>query len=251
MKSFSAVGRLAAVLAATLLFAAPGHAWEWGTGKRITGSGVPKTETRAVSGFSGIGLSVAANVEIRQGNAEGLSITGDDNIVALVETVVEDGSLKIRWTEKNISTSYKDLKIVIDAKTIEKLSVAGSGDVHMASLKTTRLKTSIAGSGNVSITGLAADEVDASIAGSGSFTAGGKSKTLHVSIGGSGDLKAAKLEASEARISIAGSGDATVWAKDKLKISVAGSGDVKYYGNPEVSKSVAGSGSAKRLGDAP
>ncbi|MBI3716167.1 MAG: DUF2807 domain-containing protein [Betaproteobacteria bacterium] len=251
MKSFSAVGRLAACLAATLLFAAPGHAWEWGIGKRITGSGVSKTETRAVSDFTGIGLAVAANVEIRQGAGEALTITGDDNIVALVETVVENGSLKIRWTEKNVSTSYKNLKIVIDAKTIEKLSVAGSGEVHMASLKTSKLKTSIAGSGDVNIASLSADDVDSSISGSGSFTAGGKTNTLHASIAGSGDLKAAKLEASEVKVSIAGSGDATVWAKNKLKISVAGSGDVKYYGNPEISKSVAGSGSARKMGDAP
>ncbi len=236
---------------ALLVCTLPIHAGDWGFGKRVTGSGVIVTETRQVSGFSGIGLSTPADVEIRQGNSEGLTITGDDNIVPLVETVVEEGSLKVRWKEKNINTSYKQLKITIDAKTVEKLAVGGSGNVHAASLKTPRLKVSIGGSADVTVQSLACDELEGSIAGSGTLSAGGKTKTMRLSVSGSGDIKMPRLEAEDVKISVAGSGDATVWATGKLSVSVAGSGDVRYYGNAEVSQSVAGSGSIKKLGSAP
>src|SRR3954468_9318590 len=66
--------------------------------RQVTGSGVSRTELRSAGGFHGIALGVDAILEIRQGATEGLSITGDDNILALVETVVDDGVLKIRWT---------------------------------------------------------------------------------------------------------------------------------------------------------
>lgn len=230
------------------------HAWEWNWGwggKLIKGSGVMKTDTRNVSGFNHISLSIPGNVEIVQGSTEGIRIEGDDNIVPLVETVVEGGILKIRFAEKNMSIGTKTLKLVVNAKTVEGLSVAGSGDLHAAKLQSAKLKASIAGSGDVTITSLDADSLIVSIAGSGNFAAGGKAKTIETRISGSGDLKIGKLDANSVKVSIAGSGDAIVWARDSLTVSVAGSGDVQYYGDAKVSQSVAGSGSVKRLGTAP
>ncbi len=78
----------ALVVAATLALAAgPADA------ARITGSGVARTETRNVGDYHAIGLGVHANVEIRQGGSEGVTITGDDNIIGRVETVVDRGTL--------------------------------------------------------------------------------------------------------------------------------------------------------------
>lgn len=244
---------LPALACASLVACVPvtAEAWDWGFGFNTTkGSGVLKTEARSVSGFNRIGLSLPGVVEVVQGDAEGLTIETDDNLLPLIETVVDNGSLKLRVRDRgNIST--KTLKITVNAKSIEGLSVGGSGDIRVAKLRTGKLKASIAGSGDISITSLEADDLHVSIAGSGTFVAGGKVNTLESSIAGSGDVKAGKLESNSSKISIAGSGDATVWAKDTLSVKVAGSGDVKYYGDAKVSQSVAGSGSIKRLGSSP
>lgn len=237
---------------AGLLAVAPAaHAWDWSWGKSVAGSGVIKSESRNVTGFTSISLSVPAKTQIIQGDSEGLTIETDDNLLPLIETVVDGSSLKIRLTDRNGSISTRTLKIVINAKNVEALSVAGSGDLHAAKLKSAKLKTSIAGWGDMKIESLDVDTLSVSIAGSGNFAAGGKANSVDIKIAGSGDLKIAKLEASAVKVSVSGSGDATVWAKDSLTVSVAGSGDVKYYGDAKVSKSVAGSGSVKRLGLAP
>lgn len=251
MNIASRLSRFLPIIAVAGLLAAPAHAWDWGWGKSVKGSGVTKTETRSVNDFSEISVSIPAKVEVVQGNSESVIVEGDDNIVPLVETVVESGRLKIRFAEKNMSVSTKLLKVTVNAKTIEGLSVAGSGDIHAAKVQSAKLKVSIAGSGDAYITSLDTDTLKVSIAGSGSFSAGGKAKTVETSVSGSGDLKIGKLESNSVKVSIAGSGDATVWAKEALKVSVAGSGDVKYYGDAKVSQSVAGSGSVKRLGTAP
>ncbi len=231
----------------------PAHAadWNWGFGKSISGSGTIKSETRNVTGFTGIGLSLPAYVDVRQGNSESVVVETDDNLLPLVETVVEDGKLKIRSLEKNTNLKTKNMKITVNVKTIESLSVAGSGDIRSDALKTGNLKVSIAGSGDIHLKSLESDYLKVSISGSGDFSAGGKANTLEASIAGSGDLKAEKLLANAVKVSIAGSGSAGFWAKDTLKSSIAGSGDVTYYGDAQVSSSVAGSGSVKRLGAAP
>jgi len=222
----------------------------WG-GKSVKGSGVLKTETRNVSGFTGVALSLPAKVEIVQGSSEDITIEGDDNIVPLIETVVENGTLKIRFAEKNMSVSTKLLRAVVNLKSVETLSVAGSGDIRSARLQSTSLKGNIAGSGDINIASLETDALKLSIAGSGNFSAAGKAKSVETNVAGSGDVKLGRLEANTAKASIHGSGDVTVWAKETLTVSVAGSGDVKYYGDAQVTKSIAGSGSVKRLGAAP
>jgi carbon monoxide dehydrogenase subunit G len=231
--------------------AAPASAWDWSFGAKVSGSGTIKSEARNVSGFTGVSLSIPANAEIVQGGSEGVRIETDDNILPLIETVVEDGKLKIRFKDRNMSVSTKTLKMTINVKTIDSLSVAGSGDLRASRLQVAKLKTSIAGSGDVRISALDADSLTVSIAGSGDFSAGGKANTVEAKIAGSGDMKIEKLAANNVKLSIAGSGDAAVWAKDTLTVSVAGSGDVAYYGDARVTQSVAGSGSVKRLGSAP
>lgn len=246
---------LLTLLAALLLcLPSPATAWEWGTGwggKTVSGSGTIKSETRAVSGFTGIAVSLSGNVDVRQTGTEGITIETDDNLLPLIETVVERGVLKIRPIEKNANLRTKNMKIVVNAKTVESLSVAGSGDVNADQLKSEKLKVSVAGSGDVRIKALDVDNLTTSIAGSGNMVIGGRANMLDGSIAGSGDLKAGKLETKAAKLSIAGSGSASLWAKETLKVSIAGSGDVKYYGDAQVSKSVAGSGSIVRVGAGP
>jgi Putative auto-transporter adhesin, head GIN domain len=251
MKSFTirkVFSLLLGVAALALMAATDAMAWDWNS---IVGSGVIKTETRDVTGFTGIGLSLPAKVSLTQGDKEGVTIEAEDNILPMIETLVEDHTLKIRWKEKFSSMRVGKIKINVTAKTIERLVVAGSGDIRAEQLSAGNLKVSIAGSGDISIKTLRADALKVSISGSGDFSAGGSANSLAVSIAGSGDVKAQKLETKSATVTIAGSGDALVWATDSLSVKVAGSGDVAYYGDPTISKSVLGSGSLKRLGSAP
>src|SRR5262249_15128647 len=113
--------------------------------ERVTGSGTLKTETRSVSGFHAIAVNVPAMVIVRQGAGEGLTLTTDDNIAPLVETVVEDGALKIRWVRKNLSVDVKRLDLVVDAKTIDSLAVRGSGELRAPRLKAGALSVAIDG----------------------------------------------------------------------------------------------------------
>lgn len=245
-----------ALVALLLLSALPAKsiAWEWSWGgKSVSASGVVKTETRAVTGYTGISLSLPAKVTIVQGGKEGVTIEADDNFLPLIETVVEGGSLKIRTTERNTNFKGKNFKIniTVNAINVEQLSVAGSGDIFAERLKSPKLKASIAGSGDINLKALDADALKVSIAGSGDFNAGGTANDFEGSIAGSGTVRAERLKTKNVTVKIAGSGDVSIWATDAIKLSVAGSGDVKYWGDPKVTQSVAGSGSIKLMGAAP
>ena len=244
---------LAIAAYAAIIAPMPAAAWEWNTifARPVSASGTIKAEERAASGFTGVSLAVDASVRIEQGQTEGVTIAADDNILPLVETAVENGTLKIRAARPNTSFPSRNVKITVRAKTIDHLNIAGGGDMYAEALKVETLKAGIAGAGDLRIRLLDAGALVLKIAGSGDFAAAGRAARVHASIAGSGDVDAGKLESKDVEVSIAGSGDALVWARDTLRIKVAGSGDVKYYGDAAVKQSIAGSGSIARLGAAP
>lgn len=234
-----------------VLFGAPAHAGWWGSGTGVAGSGNVQKQERAVSGFSRIHTGLSAEVEIRQGATESVMVETDDNLQSLVETAVENGTLKIRSADKNRYPDTKNLKITVFLKNIDEVVLGGSGRIFSDKLETPKLQLTIAGAGSMGVKSLQTSSLKVSIGGSGSFTAAGSAQQIVGNIGGSGNLRMEKLEAQDVNISIGGSGQVQTWAKERLQLSIGGSGNVSYYGDPKVTKSIGGSGSVRRLGVAP
>ena len=229
---------LALVIFAAVVTVAPRPA----AAERVQGSGVVKTEARSVSGFHAIAVDVPAAVTLHQGNAEGLTITTDDNIAPLVETLVENETLKIRWARRDLSVKVKRLDIAIDVKTVDTLAIDGSASLRAPSIKSSALTIAIAGSGDVKVDALDANSLRVAIRGSGQLTTAGRADALDVAISGSGEFRAAKLASQRARLALNGSARATVWVKDDFTATIAGSGEITYFGKPRITQTVAGSG---------
>ncbi len=251
--------RLRGVALATALVAAlacattPTYAgdWSWG-GEQVQGSGSIKRQVRQVSHFTGLALEVPGQLELRLGDTESVTIDTDDNLLPLVETVVEDGTLKIRPSKRNLNLRTKHLKIVVQARQVERLALGGSGSVDADALRGPRLDINLGGSGEITVRNLDSDSVAVNLGGSGDFkAAGGNARKLSVSIGGSGTVDMGRVQSDSASIRVAGSGEATVWARHELSMTIAGSGDVNYYGDPRISKKIVGSGDARRIAAAP
>lgn len=242
------------VLAAALACALPATqaAGDWFGGDKVQGSTIIKRQTRALGHFTGIGLNLPAKVEVRIGATESVTIETDDNLLPLIDTVIEDGTLKLRPNKRNLKLQTRNMKIVVQAKNVDHLSIGGSGSIDADALRGDKVTINVGGSGSAVVKGIEADNAVIAVGGSGDVSAGaGSLNKVSISIGGSGGVDLGKVKAREASVNVAGSGEATVWASASINASLAGSGSVNYYGNPTVSKSVAGSGNTRRLGDAP
>lgn len=224
--------------------------WGWGS-ETVQGSGVIKSQQRELGHFNGVSNAMAAKVEIRIGNTESVTVETDDNLLPLIETVIENGTLKIQ-SRRNTNVRPKTLKIIVQAKALDRISLGGSGTIESDPLRASKLRVDLGGSGTVKLKGVDADVLSVALGGSGEFqAAGGSAKDVSISIGGSGTVKMGGVRSDSVSVSIGGSGDVTVWARESLNMSVAGSGDVNYYGDPRVKTSSVGSGRTHRLGAAP
>lgn len=219
--------------------------------QRVTGSGQMVTETRAVSGFEAVALETSFTVKLRQSGREGLSLTADDNLMPLIETVVESRSgrptLVLRWKRHTSIQHHSDIVATIDAATIKGLATSGSGTIEAEAVQGDALSLSVAGSGDIRAKAVKVASLQTSVAGSGDIAVTGAAAVLKVSIAGSGDVDTSGVEAEEVKVSIAGSGDAKVTAHAALSVSIAGSGDVRYGGRvTAVKTSIVGSGDVTR-----
>jgi len=246
---FLSAGLLAATAPVVTAQAGP-LSWLNG-GERVQGSGKIVKQNREVGHFNALTVGVSGDVEIRLGNTEGVTVETDDNVQPLIETVVENGTLRIRPAKNSLRIDTRNMKIIVQARTLEKLSIGGSGNVTADRLRGEKLTIDVGGSGSFSVGQMDSESVAIALGGSGSLKAAGHTERLQVSIGGSGRVQVGQLQSRDAVVSIGGSGQATVWAQKSLSLSVAGSGDINYYGDPQISKNIMGSGSIKRLGAAP
>ena len=207
-------------------------------------------ETRSVSGYHGVGTGGPFYVHIKIDGTESLRLKGDPEDLRKIETVVEDGNLKIRLP-KEFEHRHEHMgrvDVYVTAKSLSSVDLGGSGSIDVdGTLKGDRVKVSVGGSGNIT-TAVESDHLKVSIAGSGNVDLKGKADESEISIAGSGNLKEADLKVNAADISIAGSGDVRMEINKSISAHIAGSGSVNYTGNATaVNISSAGSGRVHKM----
>ncbi|MEM8524707.1 MAG: head GIN domain-containing protein [Bacteroidota bacterium] len=218
--------------------------WD-GTSERASG---PVTKKQLdLDGFSGIGLTLSADVHIRQGNRQEVEIEARESVIENITTNVRNDFWKIGF-ERNMR-NYDKITIWITVPELDRLSVSGSGDIKgkgkFEDLE--ELDLVISGSGNINLE-FEAEKTSCTLTGSGDMTVVGTTKTQKISVTGSGDVSSFDLDTRDCVVRITGSGDCEVSASDNLEVYLTGSGDVDYKGDPNVRSRILGSGDIRNRG---
>jgi hypothetical protein len=210
----------------------------WG----VRGKGPNITRTKDISGFSFIKLNCDADIVYTQDNAYFVEITGQENILNILETKVTDSQLKIDFLRE--VRSHNGLTINIHTPVMTGMSIDGSGNfTAQGTVTADNIGLYINGSGNITLPALNSNNIDCKIAGSGDVNLkGGTGKSASYNISGSGNIYAIDMPCQDASIRVSGSGNVSVNAANSLKIVVSGSGDVRYKGNPIIDSQIGGSG---------
>ncbi len=211
------------------------------------------SEMRTVAGFDTIRNATAFDLLVTAEGANSVEVTGSDNLVAEIETVVEgnsliirqkkDGHLRFSW---NWGSGHSPLTIRVSTPALVSLDNLGSGDVTLRQLHGDKfvingsgsgdvaaagsigeLTVRVNGSGDLDLTRLASSKVNLAMNGSGDVHISGISESLDVQMNGSGDLAADTLQTERVSVAIRGSGDAGLHGAIKfLKADLSGSGNL-------------------------
>jgi Putative auto-transporter adhesin, head GIN domain len=209
----------------------------------IRGSGDLTTESRDVSGFTGIVLEGTGTVNVEITGTESLTIEAEDNLMPHLTSDVRNGRL-VLGTDTAISTT-RGITYTITVETLEGVTIDGSGNVDASEISGESFNAEINGSGTIDLTGLDLGRLEATISGSGGIDVTGTTDDLQVSIPGSGTFTGVDLQAATGDVTISGSGSAVVNVADTLAAVIDGSGSIEYLGNPTVDSTINGSGSIR------
>lgn len=190
----------------------------------IVGSGRIVSETRPISMPDRIEIVGSTNMIVLQGDAVSLRLRGDDNILPVIETVVEDGTLTIRG--RGSFSPSEPVSAVLTVPSLDEVSILGSGDVMFADWKASSLHLNVKGSGDIRVIG-AVTEVDAIVK-------------------GSGDIYLERASIDRLSAEVKGSGAIFDAGSREIRASVKGSGKIFHGGNEIVSSDVKGTGAILR-----
>lgn len=211
----------------------------------LTGFAQTKEE-RNLASFTGVSLSLSADVLITQGSSQTVIIEADAGDLENIVTVVKGGVLEIK-KEPLWRRNLKNVTIWITAPEIDGLYLSGSGSIiSEKALISKELEIKISGSGKIDLRELQGDELSVAISGSGNTYLAGNADEMDITISGSGGIKAHSLQVSECSVRISGSGSCDIDATGQLAARISGSGKVTYFSNPEVDAVISGSGKVNK-----
>lgn len=242
-----------------------------------------QTETRNLSGFSGIQVARSIDVVFTQSPnfsvkvetdlAENLpkittTIEGETLVVSL-DKQYKSVSIGGKWTNKNNNNTLylKKAVVYVSAPKLSFIKCSSSGNFKMTNtLKATDilLETSSSGdiSGNIeaknvfisaSSSGDYKGEVntnylEAKASSSGDIVITGSADKVDVTVSSSGDFKGKSFMAKEANIQASSSGDITIHVNEKVKAQASSSGSIYIHGKPTIiDKKTSSSGSITQL----
>ena len=216
----------------------------------VTGFTFPDRATedvRQLESFTGIGISISADVYYTTGNSHEIRIEGKEKDVSDLITEVRDGFLQVKY--ENWKVSRSKLTIYIISKELEDVKMSGSGHFMAEEpVSSEEMELAMSGSGGITFSKLKSEEVDVKLSGSGNISLNsGSAEEMDVKLSGSGKVNAEQFEVSEFSAAISGSGSIKIDCKEELDVKISGSGKVYYHGNPRVNSVSSGSGKVVSL----
>jgi hypothetical protein len=213
----------------------------------LEGSGKAATEDRKVEGFQRVHARQAVQVEVAVTGTESATVEADENLLPLVQTTVEHGTLQV-GVKGGLRTRHP-LRVRVAARQLEGLTAESSATVSAKGLKGDSLAVSASSSGQVTAHDVDAKQLEVSVSSSGKVTADGRADRQEVEASSSGDYEGSQLVSRTSRVTCSSSADTVLNATEEVSGSVSSSGSVRYSGSPErVAVSISSSGSVKGTG---
>ena len=211
------VGLLVAAVIIAIVYGGPGAAPSVSS---TNGSGVAVTDERDVAPFTIVELAGSNTVMIHVGAPRSVTVTGDDNLVGRVTTVVHDRRLVI--DDSGSFTTNANMQVAVSVPSLTGVELGGAG--------------------TMTVDGVASADFGAELPGDGTLVVSGTVDQLTVVLAGTGTLDLHDVVAAHGSVQLQGTGTIRVHATSTLVASLTGTGTILYQGDPTVTIHNTGTG---------
>jgi hypothetical protein len=184
----------------------------------MAGSGPMTTETRTTEAFSRVDARFGIGVTVKIGPEHVVEVHAQSNILPIVSTEVEGGTLHIDATQEFNTTEA--VEVVIVTPTLDHIALAGGSQGQ--------------------VTGLAADSLEVALSGGSDLTATGSVGDVVLEASGGSEARLGDLLAQTVRLELSGGATANVNASTAVIGSASGGAHATVRGGGQLNVQVSG-----------
>ncbi|KPM30262.1 Hypothetical protein I595_3672 [Croceitalea dokdonensis DOKDO 023] len=236
------LARIAIGLVLALLTSSCAFNVNWGDG--TMGNGEIVEESREISQeFTEIRASEGIDVFVTQGRQFSINIEADENIIDLIGTDIEDGSLKIHAIE-NIGRATK--KVFVSLPEITSLkSSSGANLMAKNTIKADKIALDASSGSGIELE-VVANEIEADASSGADIKVSGKTEMFYADASSGSDIKAKELKSTKCDANASSGADIAVDVTESLVANASSGADISYSGDAKVTKKKSVSGSVRK-----
>lgn len=209
----------------------------------IKGNGnVVKKEVN-IQNFTAVNVSNGFDLYLAHGEAPGLILEADENLLPHIKTKVENGRLIIS-SRKNIWKS-KSLKARVTYTSLERIEASGGSDIYSTDkIKAPEFAMQMSGGSDAELE-VESDEAKLELSGGSDIDLSFSGNHIHISASGGSDSELSLHSLTKAIIQISGGADAVViGTSEMLSLNCSGGSDFKGRGFKVQKATVSASGAS-------
>ena len=198
----------------------------------VTGNKNVVKQTRTVNeNFTAVKISQGINLFLTQGDTVSIITEADENIQELLKTEIENGVLKIYFTEQFGKTEAKNVYVTMPE--INKITASSAADVKGKSVISSDDLTIDASSGADIEIEIDAAKLSCESSSGADIDLIGNCGTANFRASSGADIDAKELNTENVSAKTSSGADISVFAVKSLTANASSGGDISYYGNPE------------------
>ena len=188
-------------------------------------------QTRDVPPFHAVSVESGIHANISIGARRPLELRGDDKTVALVETTVEDGELRIAFKPHRWFLSMHEVEVTIQTPELTGIGASGGSHVRAELTGAPQIDIEASGGGEVHARGVDADKVRLHGSGGAVLEVSGKANEARIQISGGTHVDGQNLSVRNVRIEGSGGSEAELRANGRISGSLSGGSELHIRGN--------------------
>ncbi len=193
------------------------------------------TKTYVVSDFDRIDIGDDFKVTIVQSDSFAVSVSGPEEYVEEVETIVSAATLNLNYEDQNfIDRMDRDpLEVVIALPTLKGITLHGGTETNISEFSGDELEIKLSGAAKATL-GLQMRQVVADLSGAARLRMTGAVDELEAELSGASRLESDECEANRVELDCSGVSKARVRANEELNVEVGAAAAVDYTGNAQL-----------------
>lgn len=213
----------------------------------VSGAAFGKAEDREVPAFSAVYVSAGMRADIAVGPQKPVHIEANADLLPLIETVVEDGALKVRFRrDTHWIDARGEVRLTIQTPQLHGVGASGGSIVRAQFTRADGATVQASGGSQIHVRGADATKISAQASGGSILELSGSADSLSLQLSGGSQLHGRDFSARNADVQQSGGSEAELKVTGNIHGALSGGSQLHATGGARTTVATSG-GSEVRI----